>query len=86
MSGDSSRSLVVLHEGLVISTDGEQFLALWAEHHTHDMLGVASVASWLGTWTAWVVPQADEAVVITSGEESAIWGGVHTVDVGAVDT
>ena len=76
----------VLHEGLVISSNGEKIVSSVAELNTDNMLRVSSVASWVSSWTGWIVPEADKTVIVTSGEKSSIWGAVDSIDVGSVDT
>ena len=75
-----------MHDSLVISSNGEESVSGGGELGTDNMLRVASVASWVGSWAAWVVPQGDQTEVVSSHDEGTIWGGVDTVDVGAVNT
>ena len=76
-------ALLPLHEGLIVTTDGEKSSIVGAEQNTDDVLGVTAVRSGLGS-DAWIVEDVNETIVITSGEEHLVAGANHGVDVSAV--
>ena len=76
-------ALLPLHEGLIVSTDGEESGVTGAEHDTDDVLGVTSETLGLAL-DAWVVEEVDETVVITGGEELFVLGATDGVDVGTI--
>jgi len=69
---DNYSAFLPLHEGLIVTTDGVEVGVAGAELDTDDMLGVTTEASWLTTAAARVAEEADKAVIVTSGEESAV--------------
>ena len=48
------------------------------------MLRVTAVRSGLSTLSAWVTEEANETVVITSGQELTVIGASNAVDVGTI--
>ena len=76
-------ALLPLHEGLIVTTNGEESGVISAEQDTDDVLRVTTVRSWHGL-DAWVVEDVDETVVITGGEELLVSRAADGVDVGAI--
>jgi len=72
-----------LHEGLIVTTDGEETLVASAEHDTDDVLGVTAVASGLA-FDARVVEEVHETEIVTSGEDLLVVGAANGVDMGAI--
>jgi hypothetical protein len=73
-----------LHEGLVIATNREELGVIAVEHDTDDVLRVATVGSGLAALSARVAEEADETVVIASGQKLTIIGASNAVDVGTI--
>jgi hypothetical protein len=79
-----------LHEGLIVTSNGEEVAVISAESNADDVLGVTSVASGL-TLDDGVAEQVHETVIISGSHELAVSRAANRVDVssigsGGVDT
>jgi len=81
---EHASAFLPLHEGLIVTTDGVEVGVASTEHDTDDVLRVTTVGARHATLAARIAEEADETVVITSGEESAVTGCAHRVDVSAI--
>jgi len=73
-----------LHEGLIVTTHGEEIFVILAEQDSDDMLRVTSKGSWNSSKSARVSEDVDETVVITSSNEHTALGSVNSIDVSTI--
>ena len=83
-AGGGRSAFLPLHEGLIVTTDGEQVSVSGAEKDAGDVLGVTTERSGDTSLEAGVVEEADKTVIVTGGKEHLVIGTADGVDMGAI--
>ena len=70
-----------LEDGLVHSSNREEFFAIGSELYSHHVLGVALECDRDRTGKGWVPKDAHLTVVVSGSDHGSVLGEVHVVDV-----
>lgn len=81
-----SSILLPLHEGLIVTANGEEVRIIGWKRDSNYMLRVTSKGNGSVSLTSRVVPDVNQAVVITSRDQISVSGEIHIVDVSSVSS